>query len=43
MEWKGCLIIKANECSYNEKNRRLREQFINGINDDDMMTKIVGG
>ena len=37
----GHLRIKANECKYKERDRRLKEQFINGINDDDMMTEII--
>ena len=40
-EWIGCLWIKLNESDYKEKDRRLKEQFINGINDDDMMTEII--
>ena len=36
-EWIGCLRVKANECEYKEKDRRLKEQFINGINNYDMM------
>ena len=30
--------IKAYVCRYKGKDRRLKEQFINSINDDDMMT-----
>ena len=30
----GHLRIKANECNYKEHDRWLKEQFINGINDD---------
>ena len=37
----GHLRIKANECAYEGKDRTLNEQFINGINDDGMMTEIV--
>ena len=40
-EWMGCFRIRANEFGYKEKDRRLKEQFINGINDDDMMTGII--
>ena len=32
--------IEANECNYKEKDRRLNEQFINSMNNDDMMTEI---
>ena len=35
------LWIKANECRYREKDRRLKEQSINGTNNDSMMTEIV--
>ena len=41
-EWMGCLRIKANECGYKENDRRLKEQFKNGKNDDDIMIKIIG-
>ena len=40
-EWTGHLRIKANECRYKEKDWRLIEQFINAINDNDMITKII--
>ena len=33
--------MKANECKYTERDRRLKEQFINGINDDEMVTEII--
>ena len=33
--------IKANECEYTEKDRRLKEQFINGINDDSILTEKI--
>ena len=37
----GHLRVKANECKYEERDRRLKTiQFINGINDD-MMTEII--
>ena len=36
----GHLRIKSDKCGFKEKDRRLKEQFINGINDD-MMTKIM--
>ena len=39
-EWMGDLRMKANKCSYMEKDERLKEQFINGINND-MMTEII--
>ena len=37
----SCLSIKSNECDYGEKDMRLNEQSINGINDDDMMTEKI--
>ena len=40
----GNLKIKGNEFEYKERDRRLKEQFINGINDDnddDMMTETI--
>ena len=35
------LRMKTNEGKYKEKDRRINEQFINGINDDEMMTEII--
>ena len=40
-EWTGLLQIKANEYDYKEKDRMLKEQLINGINDHDMITEII--
>ena len=40
-EWMGHLIIKVNEFGYKEKDRRFKEQFIDGIGDNDMMTEII--
>ena len=37
----GNLRSKANKCGYKGKERTLKEQFINSINDDDMMTDII--
>ena len=37
----GHLRIKSIECSYKEKDWKLKEQFINGINDNDMVTEII--
>ena len=37
----GHLSIKANECEYKEGDKRLKEQFINRINDDKMMSEII--
>ena len=36
-EWIGRLQTKAAECVYNEYDRLLREQFIGGFNDKDMI------
>ena len=38
-EWMDCLKIRANECEYKEK-RIIKEQFINGINED-VMKEII--
>ena len=40
-EWMGHLSIEESECDYKEKVRKLKELFINGMNDDDMMTEII--
>ena len=40
-EWISHLRIKANKGGYKEKNSKLKEQFINGIRDDDMMTEQI--
>ena len=37
----GHCKIKANDCGYKEKDRRLKQQFINGICDDNMMAEIL--
>ena len=37
----GQLRIKSNECNYIEKDRRLKKQLINGINDADMITEAI--
>ena len=33
--------IKVNEYRYKERGRRLKEQLINGINNNEMMTEII--
>ena len=38
-EWN--LKIKANECKYRDGDRRLKEVFINRINDHEMITEII--
>ena len=35
------LRIKANNCSYKEKDKSLKEQFINDIMDDDIIAGIL--
>ena len=30
-----CLRIKVNKCGYRGEDRRIKEKFINGINDDE--------
>ena len=35
------LHIKATECNYKEHNRRLIEQFINGIDNNEIMQEII--
>ena len=40
-EWMGHLRMKANKCSYREKHIRLKEHFINGIHNDDMITEVI--
>ena len=36
----GHLIIKVHECKYKERDMWLKEQFINGIDDNEKMTEI---
>ena len=33
--------LKANKLGYKERDRRLKEQFINGISDKESMTEII--
>ena len=35
------LRVKANKYEYNERDGQLKEQFINGINDKEMMIEII--
>ena len=37
----GLPRIKANDCEKKEKDWRLKEQFINGINNDNIITDII--
>ena len=39
-EQMGCLRIKANECEYKEKGRRLKEKILM-INDDNIMMEMI--
>ena len=36
----GRLCIRTKEYNYKEHNRRLKEQFINGIDDEEIMQSI---
>ena len=40
-EWMGRLSMAAAECGYKEIDRQLKEQFIHGLNDKDMLGKII--
>ena len=40
-EWMGRLITEATECEYKDNDSRLKEQFINDINDEVMTAEIV--
>ena len=40
-EGMGYIRIKTNECKYKEKDRRLKEQFIYGINYIEMVREII--
>ena len=40
-EWMDCLRLKENECKYRAKDRKLKEQFINGKNNNKMMKEII--
>ena len=40
-EWMGRLHIKAAECNYKEHDGHLKDQFINGINDEEIMQEII--
>ena len=40
-EWMGRLCVGAAECGYKEIDRQLKEQFIHGLNDKDMLGKII--
>ena len=40
-EWMGHLWVKAKKCEYKEWHIQNKKQFINGFNDDIMVTKII--
>ena len=40
-EWMGRLCIKEGECNYKEHDRRLKEQFINGIDDEEIIKELT--
>ena len=42
-KWMGNLRVKADEYEYKERDRRIKDQFINGINDDEIMIEIIKG
>ena len=37
----GQLRLKANECGHKEGYRRIKEQFVNSISDEEMMIEII--
>ena len=37
------LRVKVNECNYQENDRQLKEQFLNGTNDKAVVSKIIQG
>ena len=39
--WMGRLRVAASECNYKECDRQLKEQFINGLGDKDMLDEII--
>ena len=40
-EWVGRLHINAAECNYKEHDRKLKEQFNYGIDDEEIMQEII--
>ena len=40
-EWMGRFRTPAMECNYKEVDRQLKEEFIHGQNDSEMLTKII--
>ena len=40
-EWMGRLRTNAVECNYQEIDRQLKEQFVHGLNDEEMLAEII--
>ena len=40
-EWMGRFRLAVVECNYREVDRQLKEQFIHGLNNNDMLTEII--
>ena len=40
-EWVGRLRMAVVECNYKEIDRQLKEQFIHGLNDEEMLVEII--
>ena len=40
-EWMGRHRLAAVECNYREVDRQLKEQFVHGFNNNDMLTEII--
>ena len=40
-EWMGRLRLAAVDYNYKERERQLKEQFIHGLNDTDMLAEII--
>ena len=40
-EWMGRLQVTTVECNYSEVDRKLKEQFIHGLNDKDMLDEVI--
>ena len=40
-EWMGRLKISTVECNYQEFDRQLKEQFIHGLNDTEMLGEVI--
>ena len=40
-EWMGRLRLTVVECNFKEKDRQLKEKFIHGLNDNEMLVEIL--